>query len=286
MTFLIISYIFIINYLTKIFKLTFHVIQMESEENKEENLTKEKKKINLTEKVRENPWILSTFVAGILIVILLVTNFSGGITGRVVSESEAAQRLLAYYEANGAEGLIINSVEQITGYKVIFDYFGREVNAFITKDGALGGYLTDIHENIQEPIQTRKVEGSTFEENNDEICTDADGKLYVLLFSTTWCPHCEWIKDTFDGLKKESFADKINLQHWEVDIGDNTLTSKVEKEVPENMLNLYEKYNPRGSIPTFVFGCKYTRIGNGYESKNDLNAELEDFKLIINKLLK
>ncbi len=119
----------------------------------------------------------------------------------------------------------------------------------------------------------------------DSACTDEEGKPYVILFSTTWCPHCTWIQETFDGLVNEDFADKINLQHWEVDIGDNILTSEIETEVPLEILALYQKYNPKGSIPTFVMGCSYVRIGNGYESQNNLNAELQDFKLVINKLL-
>ena len=133
--------------------------------------------------------------------------------------------------------------------------------------------------------EPEKLAGSSFYATGDGTCTDSDGKPYVILFSTTWCSHCTWIKDTFDSLVTENFANQINLQHWEMDTGDNTLTSEVETEVPAEINALYQKYNPRGSIPTFVFGCEYFRIGNGYESQDDLNAELEDFKLVINKLL-
>jgi len=129
------------------------------------------------------------------------------------------------------------------------------------------------------------VEGSTFFNTGDNIVTDSEGKPYVILFSTTWCPHCQWIADTFDSLAEEPFSSQINLQHWELDTGDNTLTPEIETQVPQEMLDIYEKYNSRGSIPTFVFGGKYMRIGTGYEGQNDLQAELEDFRLIIGKLL-
>ena len=134
-------------------------------------------------------------------------------------------------------------------------------------------------------INTIPVEGSTFLNTGDQIIVDSEGKPYVILFSTTWCSHCKWIKDTFDSLSEEEFSDKINLQHWELDIGDNTLTAEIETKVPDEMLSIYKKYNPKGSIPTFIFGGKYMRIGNGYESQGDLNTELEDFKFIIGKLL-
>ena len=46
-----------------------------------------------------------------------------------------------------------------------------------------------------------------------------------------------------------------------------------------------ETFNPRESIPTFVFGNKYWQIGNGYERQDDLIAEEAEFKRIIEKLV-
>ena len=86
-------------------------------------------------------------------------------------------------------------------------------------------------------------------------------------------------------MAEENFSRQINLQHWELDTGDNILTPEIETKVPEDILDIYKKYNPKGSIPTFLFGGKYMRIGNGYESKGNLTAEKEDFKFIIGKLL-
>ncbi|MEK6847915.1 MAG: thioredoxin family protein [Nanoarchaeota archaeon] len=134
-------------------------------------------------------------------------------------------------------------------------------------------------------LNTAPVPGSTFLTTGDDILLDNTGKPYVILFSTTWCPHCIWIKDTFDSLAEENFSRQINLQHWELDTGDNILTPEIETKVPEDILDIYKKYNPKGSIPTFLFGGKYMRIGNGYESKGNLTAEKEDFKFIIGKLL-
>ena len=127
---------------------------------------------------------------------------------------------------------------------------------------------------------------STFTEKADaEICTE-DGKPVVYLFTTTWCPHCTWIKDTFDSTVLEYVeSGEIVAHHWEIDTGDDTLTEEVETEVPQEDLAVYQEFNPRGSIPTFVFGCKYSRIGNGYESAKDLAAEEAEFKQVIETLL-
>jgi thiol-disulfide isomerase/thioredoxin len=117
------------------------------------------------------------------------------------------------------------------------------------------------------------------------ICLQ-DGKPVVRLFSTTWCPHCGWIKDTFDRVAKEYVdAGKIAAYHWELDTGDNTLTQAVETSVPQSEMDVYRQFNPGGSIPTFVFGCRYYRIGNGYESQQNLTLEDQEFRQIIDAMV-
>jgi len=118
-----------------------------------------------------------------------------------------------------------------------------------------------------------------------EICKE-EGKPVVYLFSTTWCPHCEWIKDTFDKVAKEYVAaGKIVARHWEIDINDDILTPAVETTVPADQMAVYSEFNPQGSIPTFVFGCKYFRIGNGFESQQDLAAEEKEFRTLFDNLI-
>lgn len=132
---------------------------------------------------------------------------------------------------------------------------------------------------------TEETTGTFSAESDAEICVE-DGKPVVYLFTTTWCPHCTWIKDTFDSTVLEYVdAGQIVAHHWEVDTGDDSLTEETEAEVPEEDLAVYKEFNPGGSIPTFVFGCKYYRIGNGYERQDDLEAEEAEFREVIEKLL-
>ncbi|MFA6594422.1 MAG: thioredoxin family protein [Candidatus Buchananbacteria bacterium] len=126
---------------------------------------------------------------------------------------------------------------------------------------------------------------STFLEKKDAVVCKEGGKPVVYLFTTTWCPHCTWVKDTFDKVVSDAVkAGKIKAYHWEVDTGDNTLTAAVEKEVPAAALAVYQEFNPEGSIPTFVMGCKYFRVGNGYEAQNDLTKEAAELNAAINAL--
>ncbi|MCK5615716.1 hypothetical protein KAR91_78360, partial [Candidatus Pacearchaeota archaeon] len=109
---------------------------------------------------------------------------------------------------------------------------------------------------------------TTFTDSGNEIET-IDGKPVIRLFSTTWCPHCKWITETYESTVQE-YVDRgeIVAYHWELDINDDTLTAEVEGSVPAGEMAVYREFNPRGSIPTFVFGNKYFRIGNGHERAN------------------
>lgn len=120
---------------------------------------------------------------------------------------------------------------------------------------------------------------------SDGACTE-DGKPVIRLYSTTWCSHCQWIGPTFDAVVK-MYVDEglIVAHHWEVNTGDDTLTDQVEKDVPDSEMAIFEDINPRGSIPTFVFGCRYYRIGNGYEQADDLESEAAEFEAVIEALI-
>lgn len=139
--------------------------------------------------------------------------------------------------------------------------------------------------NIDQKINEGQI--STFQNTEDQICIE-DGKPIVRLFSTTWCPHCNWVRGTFNRVIKEYVDEgKIVAYHWILDTGDDELTTSIKESViPPKEIGLHKKYNPSGSIPTFVFGCKWTRVGNGYEAQNNLKAEEAEFRAVIEDILK
>lgn len=146
---------------------------------------------------------------------------------------------------------------------------------------------TEIAANVDRIENATRIiaKEGTFNVGQGEIQYE-NGKPVIRLFSTTWCPHCTWITDTFDNVIKEYVqTGQIVAYHWDLDTGDNTLTDDVETEVPQSELAVFQTFNQRGSIPTFVLGNKYWRIGNGYEGQNDLIAEEAEFRRIIEKLV-
>jgi len=126
---------------------------------------------------------------------------------------------------------------------------------------------------------------TTFIATQDAPCTDQQGRPVIRLFSTSWCPHCQWIKSTYTKVVNEYAAQgKITAYLWETDLDDDLLTEEKDS-IPSSEQAVYKKYNPEESIPTFIFGCKYMRIGNGYELQKDLAAEEAEFRAVIDKLL-
>jgi len=144
--------------------------------------------------------------------------------------------------------------------------------------------------NQEQPAATsieKEVVGQagTFLEVSEPVCTQ-NSKPLVYMFSTSWCPHCQWARPIFaDAVKTYVAKGQIIAHEWELDTGDDTLTSTKETAVPQADGALYNKYNPDGSIPTFIFGCKYYRIGTGNERTNDAAAEEKEFKQLIDKIL-
>ena len=122
--------------------------------------------------------------------------------------------------------------------------------------------------------------------SNATICIE-DGKPIIRLYSTTVCPHCRWVNSTFNGVMDEYMqAGKIVAHHWDVDVGNDQFTPSKESSISQAEVDLYKSVNDRLSVPTYLFGCKYLRIGNAYETQDDLDAEAGEFKAVIEKLLK
>ena len=92
-------------------------------------------KKNLTEKLRENPWIASTIVLSVIIIVLLSTSF-GGFTGNSVTESQAAENLNNFLSTQ-TEGAEINQIESYNNYLFLADisFQGQSIPLYITKDG-------------------------------------------------------------------------------------------------------------------------------------------------------
>ncbi len=189
---------------------------MENKENKETKVPDDnfEKKPMMTDKFRENPWILSTLVLGILSLILIVGSFSGvfgGMTGNVISSDDAGQKLLSFYESTGAQGLDVASVKETSGvYQVNFEYQGAVVPIFITKDGQLAGSLSPIKtiSDSNSDSSTTQSTSSSAQINvaidDDAVKGDSNAPVTMIEFSDYECPFCgRYFQQTYPQIVKE-----------------------------------------------------------------------------------
>ena len=148
-----------------------------------------------------------------------------------------------------------------------------------------------VEAEVQESAVTGNTSSSssefhTFKDTGEDICRNDRGLPLIILFTASGCSHCKWIGDTFDSTVME-YVEKglIEAHHYEIDTNDDLLTAAVETEIPQSHLEIGQRRNPEGNVPYFNFGCKYDRIGNGYEEQDDLSAEAREIRQVIDTLL-
>ena len=90
--------------------------------------------------VRKNPWIISTFVLAIVLVVVLFMQ-GAGVGGSVetsdkLSAQEAGAKLLSFINKQGnGNAELISSEQEGALYKVNVKYQGQDIPAFVTLDG-------------------------------------------------------------------------------------------------------------------------------------------------------
>jgi len=137
-------------------------------------------KKSLGEKLMKNPWMTSSIFLGVVVLILMINMFAGGMTGGVVGVSEdvAAQKVLDFVNGQTGGGVTLVEVKENSGlYEVFVEYRGDKIPLYITKDG----------ENLIQGITPL----SSFEEQKEPAPTEVtkSDKPTVELFIMTHCPY-------------------------------------------------------------------------------------------------
>jgi len=188
------------------------------------------KKINITNKVRENPWMLATFACGVLILILLFSLFFGGFTGHTISAKSAGEKILEFYESAGIEGLTLESVKEVSGlYEVNLKYKEQIVPIYVTKDG-------------KSFTESLNPTGDSVSETESKEVPKSD-KPTVELYVFTYCPYgLQMEKAMISAVKL--FGDKIDFKirqigamHGEHEKLEAERQLCIEKNYPDKFLD-------------------------------------------------
>jgi peptidyl-prolyl cis-trans isomerase C len=167
----------------------------------------------------------------------------------------------------------------------------------LLKDADIKRYAFENDEGIKEtgtktkgPVESEKTTSSgnkfpTFRDTGKDICANDKGQPIVLLFTSSGCSHCNWVGETFDITVMEYVEmGLIEAHHYNKNTNDDLLTPDLETDIPKKYLKIDEQ--SEGYVPYFNFGCKYHRIGTGYERQDDLFSEEIEMRKVIDALLK
>jgi len=185
------------------------------DEKKDKSVTVKKyNKPEILEKVRGNPWILSTFVLGALALILILSNFSlGGLTGNV-SKDVASVNLMKFLGKNVPGNITLLDISKESGlYKVNIDYQGQEIPLYVTLDGK---YMVSS----PQPLDSASSSGSS---TSKEI--PKTDKPKVELFVMSFCPYGNEAENTLLPVYN-LLKDKVEWNiHYIVSVNGNSVSS-------------------------------------------------------------
>jgi hypothetical protein len=140
-----------------------------------------KNKKSVASKIRGNPWIISTFVLGLLVLIILITGSSGA-TGKIVSEKQASENLLNFLNTQTGGGVeYVSSETDGLLYKVTVSYNSQNIPVYVTRDGK---YYVQSVANLEDSNNP-----SNTSDNSQTQDIPKSDKPEVELFVMSYCPY-------------------------------------------------------------------------------------------------
>ena len=243
----------------KVFKRS--LFQFGMEEEKKEHEHEHHHKPNFTEKVRENPWIISSLVLGVLVVILLVTTFSGGLSGNI-SKDKAAKNLVTYLDTNIDPSIsLLNVSEQAGLYLVTVGYQGQAIPVYVTKDGT--SYTTAL----SPMIISNPSSSST---NTQQATVPKTTKPNVELYVFAYCPGGLQMEKamlpvvSLLGSNINFTIRQIGAMHGDFEKVEAERQLSIEKLYPDKYLAYLAAFDSDTSCGTGDATCVATKVGAIY----------------------
>ncbi len=132
--------------------------------------------------LREKPWVVSTIVLGVLVLILVfgsVFHF----TGKSISANEAGQKIVDFATAQGLTAEVVNVTQEAGFFKVLLSIDGSQIPVYVTKDG---GYFTSSLVPLADTT-TDSTSDNTQTQTQQNIPKTT--KPAVDLFVMSYCPY-------------------------------------------------------------------------------------------------
>jgi hypothetical protein len=231
-------------------------MEEEKKENESEVMSSQKKH-NFTEKVRTNPWMLSSLILGVLVIILLIATFSGNLTGNVTKE-KAADNLIAYLNTvTDSEITLVDVKDSGDLYLATINYQDQEVPVYLTKDGK---YYTTV-------LSPMVSDSSSDTQTTTVPKTD---KPSVELYVFTYCPYgLQMEKAMIPAVKLLGSAidfkiRQIGAMHGDFEKVEAKRQLCIEKNYPSKFLDYLLAFAVDTSCSTGADSCVATKVNALY----------------------
>ncbi|MFA7707753.1 MAG: hypothetical protein WCX73_02280 [Candidatus Pacearchaeota archaeon] len=147
------------------------------------------KKLNLSSvqnQIKQNPWMISTIIIGIIALILLIMVFSGGITGNVISQNDMETQALEFINTQLLQGQstaeLVSIIEESGLYVVNVAINDNEFPIYFTKDGKYISTGYGLISLTDDTLTNSETETETAEVPKSD-------KPVVELYVFTYCPY-------------------------------------------------------------------------------------------------
>lgn len=231
------------------------------------------------DRLRKNPWIVTTlFLAGILVISL----FMRGSVGSVISEQDAADKLVSFVESQGGSAEVLSTEKSDGFYKVTIDYQGENVPVYVTLDGK---YIVPSLVPLSANAVASSSGGNAAPQPKDVPKTD---KPVVELFVMSLCPFglqaekgilpvVNLLKDKIDF--KIKFVNYI--MHGQDEINENTRQYCIQKEQTGKFNSYLDCYTKSGDTDsclasTGIDKAKLTSCVAAADKQFDISANYDD----------
>jgi protein-disulfide isomerase len=127
-------------------------------------VSQEKQEKSFSEKVKNNPWMLATIVLGIITLVLVAFFMpKSALTGNVISDKEAGDKLLSYINTIADSPVDLVSTSDVGNlYEVKVSYQGQTMPLYITKDGkywtSVVQTFTSAQQQAEQPANVPKTD--------------------------------------------------------------------------------------------------------------------------------
>lgn len=260
----------------------------------------QKEKGFMTE-MRANPWIISTLVLGVLFLVTLFANTSGGFGG--ASSAKVGEDVVAYLNGQTGGGVVLQSVEKENGlYKVMVTYQGQTVPMYATLDGKnLVPQVTPLDGSAAAGTET--VTPPTFVDIDESklagvpMIGNANAPVTIVEFSDFQCPYCERAySDAVKGIKENyvnSGKVKFYYMNFPLDFHPEALPAanaalcfekvrggadaefyKFHDKLFENQASLSAENYKKWARELGANGAQFDACQNAMEFQSKINAEM------------